>query len=181
MNVRRLIVAIALGAAPLALPTLAQGPVGAARQDGWANFAAIFRLRDELAARPAEARLDAHHPETWAYLRVPVMLPAPYRTRAFTAESFVLLDIDARGHAAGCRPLRGGPHPRLDAFACTVLMEPGLFEVSLVPTERSLAGQWVMGLRWESLTAAAHRAREANTDRPLFNPGPPPQPKNERR
>jgi hypothetical protein len=143
------------------------------------NLVTIMRLRDEFAARPDEARLDGHPTRPWAYLDRPVVLPEPFRSRTLVAESYMLLDVDSAGRAAGCRPLRAGAHPELDAFACTLLMRPGYFNATLVPQRESLASRWVMGLRWESLTAAAHRERE-----PEFSgegragpPAPPPPPR----
>jgi hypothetical protein len=95
-----------------------------------------------------------------------VVLPEPFRSRTFAAERYVLLDVDTAGRAAGCRPLRAGAHPELDAFACALLMRPGYLVASVyspaVQPRARLAGRWVMGLRWESLTAAAHHQRESS-------------------
>ncbi len=124
------------------------------------NLVSISRLRDEFADRPGEASYrEGQHARPWALLERPVTFPEPLRSGTFVAESFVLLDVDSAGRAAGCRILRAGAHPALDALACPLLMRPGYFSASLLPSRQSLAGQWVMGFRWESLTAAAHRER----------------------
>jgi hypothetical protein len=139
----------------------AQGTGAAASQ--MVNLVSISRLRDEFADQPGEASYrEGQHARPWALLQRPVTFPEPLRSDTFVAESFVLLDVDSAGHAAGCQTLRAGAHPALDALACTLLMRPGYFSASVVPQRRSLAGRWVMGLRWESLTAAAHRARRSD-------------------
>lgn len=164
MSMRRIVLAAALacGAPPTAVA--AQVPPGGAADTAWVNLVTITRVRDEFAGRPDEARLHGHPTRPWAYLDRPVVLPEPFHSRTFSAESYVLLDVDSAGRAAGCRPLRAGAHPELDAFACTLLMRPGYFAASLLPPapppRESPAGRWVMGLRWESLTAAANRERE---------------------
>lgn len=136
----------------------AQGTGAAASQ--MVNVVSISRLRDEFADRPGEASYrEGQHARSWAWIRRPVTFPEPFRSDTFVAESFVLLDVDSAGRAAGCRTLRAGAHPALDAFACTLLMRPGYFSASLIPSRQSLAGRWVMGLRWESLTAATQRER----------------------
>ncbi|HST58044.1 MAG TPA: hypothetical protein VLK84_05145, partial [Longimicrobium sp.] len=133
-------------------------PGAAGRQ--MVNLVSISRLRDEFAGRPGEASYrEGQHARPWALLERPVTFPEPFRSNAVVAESFVLLDVDSAGHAAGCRTLRAGAHPALDELACPLLMRPGYFSASVVPSRQSLAGQWVMGFRWESLPAAAHRQR----------------------
>ncbi|HEU4556225.1 MAG TPA: hypothetical protein VFS20_00200 [Longimicrobium sp.] len=163
MSMRRIVLAAALACgAPAA--AAAQAPAGGAADSAWVNLVTIMRLRDEYADRPDEAMLQGHPTRPWAYLDRPVVLPEPFRSRAFTANSHVLLDVDTTGRAAGCRPLRAGAHPELDAFACTLLMRPGYFAATVYPPELQprapLAGRWVMSLHWESLTAAAHRERK---------------------
>ena len=154
----------------------AQAPPRGAAASEWVNVVTIDRLRDEFAARPAEASLRGIHPRGWTMFDRPVTLPEPFRSRAFVAESYVLLDVDSAGHAAGCRPLRAGAHPELDALGCTLLMRPGAFSASIVPTPTSQAGRWVLGLRWESLTAAAHRERRAAMQGTYELSPPPPPP-----
>lgn len=134
------------------------------------DLVTIRRLRDEFAGRPDEAidsRLHGPPHPALANFERPVVLPEPFRSRTFAAESYVLLDVDNAGRDAGRRPLRAGAHPEFDAFACTLLMRPGYFVASVyspaVQPRARLAGRWVMGLRWESLTAAARRQRESSS------------------
>ena len=142
------------------------------------NLVTIQRLRDEFAERPREANLRAAHERGWTLFSRPVAFPEPYNRRTFVGESYVLLDLNDAGLAAGCRPLRPSAAPQLDAFACALLMRPGWFSATFVPQRESLAGRWVMGLRWESLPASAHRAREAGAPRPSITaPPPPPAPR----
>jgi hypothetical protein len=163
MNIRRVVLAAALACGAPAAAAAAQTPPGGGADSAWVNLVTISRLRDEFAARPDEARLDGHPTRPWGRMDRPVVLPEPFRSRAFVGESYVLLDVDSAGRAAGCRPLRAGAHPELDAFACTLLMQPGYFAAyppAPAPRPReSVAGRWVMGLSWESLTAAAYRQR----------------------
>lgn len=159
MSVRRVVLAAALACGGPVASAAAQAPPVGGADSAWVNLVTITRLHDEFAARPDEARLHGHPTQPWGRLDWPVALPEPFRSRAFVGESYVLLDVDSAGRAAGCRPLRAGAHPELDAFACTLLMRPGSFTAALVPQRESLAGLWVMGLRWESLTAASYRAR----------------------
>jgi len=156
MSMGRILLAAALACGAPAAAAAAQALPG---DSAWMNLVTIMRLRDEFAARPAEASFLSHPTQPWANVDWPVDLPEPFHSRAFVARSYVLLDVDSAGHAAGCRPLRAGEYAELDALACTLLMRPGYFTVTPVPTRESFAGQWVMGLRWESLTAAAYRQR----------------------
>jgi hypothetical protein len=151
--------AAALACGSSAEAAAAQEPQAPAADTAWVNLVSVRRLRDEFAARPAEASFRGGHPRTWRNAAAPVVFPGPFRTWAFTAESYVLLDVDSAGRAAGCRPLREGAHPELDTLGCTLLMRPGYFSASIIPQRESQAGRWVMGLFWESLTTAAHRAR----------------------
>jgi hypothetical protein len=152
----------------------AQAPARTApAAEEWVNLVTIQRLRDEFADRPGEANLGAAHERGWTLFSRPVAFPEPHNRRAFVGESYVLLDLDDAGLAAGCRPLRPGAAPRLDAFACALLMRPGYFSATFVPQRESLAGRWVMGFRWESLPAAAQRAREARTPLPQISAPPP--------
>ncbi len=150
----------------------AQTPQGRGSDSALVNLVTITRLRDDFAFRPDEARQDGHPTRPWVRSNMPVTLPEPFRSRAFTAESYVLLDVDSAGQGAGCRPLRAGAHPELDAFACTLLMRPytllirpGYHATETIPPpphppRGSLAGRWVMRLRWESLPAAVHQQRD---------------------
>ena len=161
MNVRRVVLAAALACGAPAAAASAQAPPGDGADSAWVNLVSITRLRDEFAARPDEARPHGHPTRPWRIIQQRVVLPEPFRSRTFVDDSYVLLDVDTAGRAAGCRPLRAGAHPELDACACTMLMRPGYFDpgVSAVRPRARLAGRWVIGLRWESLTAAAHRQR----------------------
>lgn len=155
-----------LGVALCGAPSTAQpSAAGPAAENERVGLVTILRLRDEFAAEPAAATMQGQHQRSWANLNWPVALPEPFRTRIFTAESYVLLDLDDAGKAAGCRPLRAGTEPVLDTLACTLLMRPGYFSASYVPARESLARRWVMGLRWESLTRAAYDARQADARR----------------
>lgn len=193
MRMRRIVLTAALAcgapaAAAAQTPQAAQPAQAGAAESAWVNFVTVSRLPDEFADRMDEAidpRLHSHPTRPWGNWNRPVVLPEPFRSRTFTARSYVLLDVDTAGSAAGCRPLRAGAHPELDAFACTLLMRPGYFVVSAYPPAvlpRALfAGRWVMGLHWESLTAAAHRQRELSNSRmpPAYmHPAPdPPRPR----
>jgi hypothetical protein len=134
----------------------------------------VARLADEFAERPADAKMSAAHPKVWANFPQPTRLPEPFRSQSFVNDSFVLLEIDRAGKSAGCRPLRASPRPQLDALACELLMKPGYFSVSFVPTPESLAGRWVMGVRWETLDQKTHAARQAGAWRPMLAAAPPP-------
>jgi hypothetical protein len=170
---RRIVLTAALAcgapaAAAAQTPQAAQPAQADAADSAWVNFVTIRRLPDELADRPDEpmGAVPPGHPTLpWGNWNQPVVLPEPFRSRTFAAQSFVLLDVDTAGRAAGCRPLRAGAHPELDAFSCTLLMRPGYFDpgVSAVRPRARLVGRWVIGLRWESLTAAAHRQRESSS------------------
>jgi hypothetical protein len=174
MRMRRIVLTAALAcAAPAAAaaqtPQATQPAQAGPADSAWVNLVTIRRLRDDFADRPDEAIdgfVPGHPTRPWGNWNQPVVLPEPFRSRTFAAQSFVLLDVDTAGRAAGCRPLRAGAHPELDALACTLLMRPGYFVVSPYPPSvqprARLAGRWVMGLRWESLTAAAHRQRESS-------------------
>ena len=166
MRMRRIVLAAALACAAPATAAAAQAAQAGAADSAWVNLVSMTRLRDELAGQPAEARLHHAHAVIWERIGWRVTFPEPFRSRAFVAESHVLLDVDSAGHAAGCRPLRAGTHAELDAFACTLLMRPGYFTATIPPPapqpRESQAGRWVLGLRWEGLTAAAHRQRESS-------------------
>ena len=168
MNGWRIVLAAALACgAPAA--AAAQTPQGRGGDSALVNLVTITRLRDDFAFGPDEARQDGHPTRPWVRSKMPVALPEPFRSRAFTAESYVLLDVDSAAQGAGCRPLRAGTHPELDAVACTLLMRPYAlltrpgFELTEPipppphPPRGSLAGRWVMRLRWESLPAAVYR------------------------
>jgi len=187
---RRIVLTAALAcgapaAAAAQTPQAAQPAEADAADSAWVNLVTIRRLPDELADRPDEpiGVVPPGHPTLpWGNWNQPVVLPEPFRSRTFAAQSFVLLDVDTAARAAGCRPLRAGAHPELDAFACTLLMRPGYFDpgVSAVWPRERLAGRWVIGLRWESLTAAAHRQREsssAGTRHSVARAPDPPQPR----
>lgn len=116
-----------------------------------------MRLRDEFADRPDEAidsRLHGHPTRPWANSDRPVVLPEPFRSRTFAAESYVLLDVDTAGRAAGCRFLRASAHPELDAFACTLLMRPGYF---VAPGTRVLLRNARIAANTPSLKAATRK------------------------
>lgn len=160
---------------------------GAARVSGvaaseWVSFVSINRLRDELADRPAEASLEAHNTAGgWSVFERPVVLPEPFRSRAFKGESFLLLDVDSAGGAAGCRPLRASAHPELDTLGCTLLTGRLANLVQSLDRlgNRPVGGRRVIGMSWVSLTAAAHRERGEifsgrGTAGPLVPPPPPP-------
>lgn len=190
MKVRTIVLAAALACAAPATAAAAQAAQGGAADSAWVSRVTIRRLPDEFADRPNEAidaRLHSHPTWPWASFDRPVVLPEPFRSRAFAAESHVLLDVDTAGRAAGCRPLRAGAHPELDAFACTLLMRPGYFVPSAYPPHvqprARFAGRWVMALSWESLTAAAHRRRELSlSDKSTWRSVPPaPDPPRPRR
>jgi hypothetical protein len=177
MSIRRIVLAAALACgAPAA--AAAQTPPEAGADSAWVNLVTLIRLRDEFAASPQDVRFHAHPTRPWVEVERTVALPEPFHSATFTAESWVLLDVDARGRAAGCRPLRAGVHPELDALACTLLMRRGFFDATLqMPARRpreSIAGQWVMGLSWESLTAAAYRERRQAIAAGGSPPAPPP-------
>ena len=162
----------------------AQTPQGRGGDSALVNLVTITRLRDDFASRPDEARQDGHPTRPWVRSKMPVTLPEPFRSRAFTAESHVLLDVDSAGQGAGCRPLRASAHPELDAVACTLLMRPymlltrpGFHATETIPPpphppRGSLAGPWVMRLNWESLPAAVHQQR----DFLVMSQGEPPEP-----
>jgi hypothetical protein len=183
MNGWRIVLAAALACgAPAA--AAAQTPQGLGGDSALVNLVTITRLRDDFAFRPDEAGQDGHPTRPWVRSNLPVTLPEPFRSRAFTAESYVLLDVDSAGQGAGCRPLRAGAHPELDAVACTLLMRPytllirpGYHFTETIPPPPHpprglLVGRWVMRLRWESLPAAVHRER----DYIVMQQGEPPEP-----
>jgi hypothetical protein len=177
MSIRRIVLAAALACGGPAAAAAAQTPQAGEADSAWVNLVTIMRLRDEFADRPQEEpRFHPHPTRPWAEFDRRVELPEPFRSATFTADSWVLLDVDARGRAAGCQPFRAGVHPELDAFACTLLMRRGWFDGTLhqpVPRPRgSVAGRWVMGLAWEGLTAAEHRER-LRTGRTAAAPLPP--------
>lgn len=173
---RYLMICAAAVACPLfAAPVTAQLSAGP-EEKGWVSQVSVTRLADEFSERPADATMSVAHPKPWAIFAQPTRLPEPFRSQTFVNDSFVLLDIDRAGKAAGCRPLRASPRPQLDTLACDLLMKPGYFSVSFVPTSESLAGRWVMGVRWETLDQKTHAARQASALRPMMQAAPPPAP-----
>lgn len=158
MSVRKIVLAAALACGGPAAAA-AQAPPGGGADSAWVNLVTISRLSDEFADQTGDTPRHGHRTRPWARFDQPVVLPEPFRSRAFVGDSYVLLDVDSAGRSAGCRPLRAGAHAELDAFACTLLMRPGYFSASPFPQRESLAGRWVMSLRWKSLTAAAYRQR----------------------
>ena len=170
---------LGLAAAAAALPTTtapAQTGRAPAAESGWISNVMVVRLRDEFLARPADARRDAPHPQSWAMFPHRMLLPEPFGSRALDHDSFVVIDLDPAGHAAACRPLRPSREPRLDAAACAVMMLPGYFSASLVPPREPMSGSWVFAVSFETITAA-EALRRAEAPRTLISPAPPQPPR----
>ncbi|HEX9931214.1 MAG TPA: hypothetical protein VGB08_00040 [Allosphingosinicella sp.] len=151
----------------------AQPPRAAGAETDWLSTVMVVRLRDEFLGRPADARRDAPHPQSWAMFPHRILLPEPFRSRALDHDSFVVIDLDPAGHAAACRPLRPSREPRLDAAACATMMIPGYFSASLVPPREPMSGSWVFAVIFETMTGAEARRRAA-APQTLISPAPPP-------
>lgn len=158
-----------------AMPLAAQPPAAGARPgQAWVTEALIMRLEDEFAVRPGTARMAGHRTAAWANWRRIRDMPPGFGARPLRHESFVLLDVGPAGEATGCRPLRASSEPRLDAFACALLMRPGYFEANLVPPATPRRPErWVMGLSFETMDAASFAAREARRPRSGIAPAAP--------
>lgn len=159
-----------------ALPASAQPPApGVAPREAWVTEALIMRVEDAFAARPETARMAGHRSRPWLNRQRIRAMPAGFGARPLRHDSFVLLDVGPAGEATGCRPLRASAEPRLDAFACALLLEPGYFHADLLPPAGPRgAERWVMGLSFETIDAASFAAREARRLRPAIAPASPP-------
>ena len=171
---RFLILGLAAAAAMVPLAAAPAQPARApAAETGWISNVMVVRLSDEFLVRPADARRDAPHPQSWAMFPHRILLPEPYRSRPLDHDSFVVIDLDPAGRAAACRPLRPSRELRLDAAACDLMTIPGYFSASLVPPREPMSGSWVFAVSFETVTAA-QALRRAAAPQTLFTPTPPP-------
>ena len=140
----------------------AQAPQAVPRSDGWVTELVIQRIEDQFLERPETARLSPQREGGWTTFTRTREMPADLAERAFTHDSFVVVDVSSSGHATGCRPLRPSAEPRLDALACRLLMRPEYFSAYLIPSDPAPApARWAMGLRFETMEAAESARRRA--------------------
>lgn len=164
--------------AVLALAALLVGvPAAAQTADpdaGWETYLFFKEISPQVAARPKAMSLPDPASRHWALWPKAPPLPRDLRRRVFVNESYVVLDVDPRGKATGCRPLRPSAEPRLDAMSCELLMRPGFFSAYLLsPDPPKAAEQWVIGASWQRVDPATAR-RNAAKPLPVIMVAPPP-------
>jgi hypothetical protein len=146
------------------------GPTsGAADRVG---HAFLERLADEFLERPDASNAKPHR-DIWTSSITPVTLPPDLLKGPLDHQSIVILDVDAAGKAAGCRPLRESSDKRLDDLACKLLMWPGRFSAKAIPSARPVAPRWVMRARFQTLDQATYRAQVEEAMRPFKEPPAP--------
>ena len=147
----------AVALVPQAVP--AQPPnAAAAKPDrgAWVTTVEIRRI-DEPAANPSAARfvgLSFPWQQAWQSWITAEDVPAEYRRRPLRAQSIVAVDVDAAGRLAGCRPVRAGPEPRLDALACELLAKRAKFERRYAGPGQPLPYLFTASVAWRNLPAA---------------------------
>jgi hypothetical protein len=165
----------ALAALLVAIPGGAHPQASPDPDAGWETYLEVKQLSPDFATHPETARMSDPNTRWTAWPRAPE-LPADLRRRVFVNESYVLLQVDPMGMAAGCRPLRASAQPRLDAASCDLLMRPGFFSAYLLPPDPPRSPeQWVVGIRWQGVDPASAR-RNAAAPKPLISPTPLPPP-----
>lgn len=134
--------------AAAAPPTRTAAPVK------WHTTVKLVRIGEESTVDAATLRFVETSNRKWENTITPADLPAAYRSKTFSNDSFVVVEALATGKPAGCRPLRPSAEPALDALACRLLVDRANFRPRYAGPGRPIGARWVMAVRWETIDVA---------------------------
>jgi len=152
----RFILSCALIAAALAPRPAGAAPAKAEAKPAWVTTVWVNRLQENAA----EPFTDSYKGDgmswslAWQSWITPEDVPAQYRGRTFKGQSVLRIDVDAAGNPAGCRPLRTGPEPRLDALACQLILKRAHFATRYAGPGQPMPYPFAASIVWRTVSAA---------------------------
>jgi hypothetical protein len=113
---------------PVVMAALVVGGGADAQAGRWVTRIGVFRSLAPYSEDPTMVMQLPYSRFSSSYtLLTEADIPADLRTKTFTVESYLKVEVDGEGAITACRPFKGGADLRLDAAACRALPRRGRF------------------------------------------------------
>jgi hypothetical protein len=120
----------------------------------WYSDVKVVRIGEESAVDTATIRFGDESGRKFESWITTADLPAAYRSKLLSTDSFLVVQADAAGKPAGCRALRPSAEPALDSLACRLLVERAAFRPIYEAPGRPIGARWVIAVRWNTFDEA---------------------------